>query len=136
LGTSLDITPSGALVTTDPAVDTEISYTTLYDYKVNLIRIPFVPTGAGTRTIVLKITVPTTKIIYNVPISAAITATSGAHEIMFGEGLPHAAVGTTYMVPLPHGLKLPRGSVIETVTAGLVVTDNFGAAVLFLDKLN
>lgn len=132
---SIDITPSGVLLTSDPAVDTEISLTTLYDYKINLIRIPFVTdAGVADRTVTLKITADGS-VIYEVPISAVITASTTA-EILFGEGLPYTSVGDVRMIPLPHGLKLPRGSVIETETALMEATDNFGAAVLFVDKLN
>jgi len=127
-------TPAGVLLTEDPAADTEISYTTLYDYKIDLIRIPFVTDGtAANRTVTLTITVDSS-IIYEVPISAVITASTTA-EILFGENLPYTSVGDVRMVPLPHGLKLPRGSVIATTTDLIETGDNFGAAVLFVEKL-
>lgn len=132
---SIDITPSGVLLTSDPAIDTEISITTDYDYKINLIRIPFVTdANVADRTVTLTITVKSS-IIYSVPISAVITASTTA-EIMFGEGLPYTSVGDVRMIPLPHGLKLPRGAVIATSTPLKEAGDNFGAAVLFVDKLN
>jgi len=131
-----DDMPSGVLLTSDPAANTEISITTDYDYKVNLIRIPFVTdANAANRTVTLKITEAALgSVIYEIPISAVITANTTA-TIMFGEGLPYTDVGDVRMVPLPHGLKLPRGAIIETVTTSIQATDNFGAAVLFVDKL-
>lgn len=135
MGTSLDIMPSGILLTSNPAVDTEISLTTDYDYKINLIRIPLVTdSGVANRTVTLTITVDSS-IIYSVPISAVITASTTA-EILFGEGLPYTSVGDVRMIPLPHGLKIPRGAVIETVTDLMEAGDDYGAAVLFVDKLN
>lgn len=127
--------PSGVLLSTDPAVDTEISLTTDYVYGINLIRIPFVTDGTGAnRTVALRITVDSS-VIYEVPISAVIIATTTA-EILFGENLPYIDVGDVRMVPFPSGFKLPRGAVIETVTTNMQATDNFGAAVLFVNKLD
>ncbi|KKN51941.1 hypothetical protein LCGC14_0617780 [marine sediment metagenome] len=127
-------TPYGTLLSTDPAVQTDISLTTDYVYELSLIRIPLVTGGAGTRAITIQITA-NSNIIYNVPISADIT-TADTWEIMIGHGLSHSLTGTTYTLPLPEKLRLPRGSVIATSSTGLTASDNFGAAVLFVDHLD
>ncbi len=126
--------PGGVLLTTNPAVDTEISFTTLYDYKIDLIRIPFVTdANVADRTVTISIVVDSSE-IFGIPISAVITAGTTA-TILLGENLPYADVGDVRMIPLPHGLKIPRGTVISTTTTNLQVGDDFGAGILFVEKL-
>ena len=122
--------PDGIVTTDDPAAGAEIDITLNYDSEISVLKIPFVTDATvADRTVLLTFSIGT-DVIYELPISSVITASTSA-TIYFGKSLPYSAVGDVRFLPAPSHFALPRGATIETTTTNLQSGDNFGKAIVF-----
>lgn len=120
---------TGSTTGTNPAAGADWTYTVPAGFTQVLVSVRAVLTTSAVvanRVPVLRITIPTGQIVADIAAIAAQTASTTITYVWMA-GAPANNTNNVQQMSLPQGLRLPAGSVVQTITAGISAGDQWSS---------